>query len=150
MSWTEVPPVPPISLGGGMPDAREFPRDGLLRAFERVLSSGDERALSYGGPFGAEALRGELAKLYTRDRGRLAGAAEFTLTNGAAGAIDAVARALLDQGDVVITESPTFMGTTRTFRGHQAEVVGVPMDREGPTSTRSPQRSTARNALASA
>jgi 2-aminoadipate transaminase len=132
MSWTEAPSVPPISLGGGMPDAREFPRDGLLRAFERVLRAEDDaEPLTYGGPLGSEALRAELASMYTRERGRLVGADAFMLTNGAAGSIDAVASALLDPGDVVITESPTFMGTIRTFRGHQAEVVGVPLDGDG-------------------
>ncbi len=132
MSWTDAPPVPPISLGGGMPDAREFPRDGLLRAFERVLRAEDDAGpLTYGGPLGSEALRTELASMYTRERGCLVTADAFMLTNGAAGSIDAVASALLDPGDVVITESPTFMGTIRTFRGHQAEVVGVPLDADG-------------------
>lgn len=131
MSWTAVPPVPPISLGGGIPDSAALPRDALLRALQRALTAEDSGPLQYGGPMGSEALRAELAARYARERGRPTTADEFMLTNGAAGAIDAVCAAFLDPGDVVITESPTFMGTVRTFRGHQAEVVGVPMDADG-------------------
>ena len=53
------------------------------------------------------------------------------LTNGAAGAIDLVCAALLDPGDVVISEVPTFTGSVRTMRGHGAEIVGIHMDGEG-------------------
>jgi 2-aminoadipate transaminase len=53
------------------------------------------------------------------------------LTNGAAGAIDLVCAALIDPGDVVLSEVPTFTGSLRTFTGHQAEVVGVHMDGDG-------------------
>ncbi len=131
MGMASPPAVPPISLGGGIPDARTLPRAELVRAFERALTSGDAAPLQYGGPMGSEALRAEIAMRYTRDRGRPAGADEFMLTNGAAGSIEAVCKAVLDPGDVVITESPTFMGTIRTFRGHRAEVAGVPMDNQG-------------------
>ena len=55
----------------------------------------------------------------------------FVLTNGAAGAIDLVCAALLDPGDVVISEVPTFTGSIRTMRGHQADIVGIHMDDEG-------------------
>jgi 2-aminoadipate transaminase len=131
MSWAVESAVPPISLGGGIPDPQTLPRAELVRAMERALAVETDEPLRYGGPFGSEALRSEIARRYTRDRGRETGAEEFMLTNGAAGSIDAVCNALLDPGDVVITESPTFMGTIRTFRGHQAEVVGVPLDAEG-------------------
>jgi len=85
----------------------------------------------YGGPRGYEPLREEIARWFARDHATIPSADEFVLTNGAAGAIDLVCATLLDPGDVVISEVPTFTGSLRTMRGHQAEIVGVPMDAEG-------------------
>ena len=53
------------------------------------------------------------------------------LTNGSSGGIATVCAALLDRGDIVLSESPTFSGTMRTFRGHGARIVTVPVDEDG-------------------
>jgi len=124
-------PIQPISLGGGIPDPESLPRAGLLEAMQRALAQEDDGPLRYGGAVGFEPLRVALAERYTRDRGHHVTPAHFTLTNGSAGAIDLVCAAFLSPGDVVITEAPTFSGSLRTFRGHQAEIVTVPMDHLG-------------------
>lgn len=123
--------VPTISLGGGIPDPESLPREELLEAMQRALAPADDGPLRYGGAVGFEPLRVALAERYTRDRGRPVTAAHFTLTNGSAGAIDLVCSAFLSPGDVVIAEAPSFSGSLRTFRGHQAEVVTVSMDHLG-------------------
>lgn len=125
-----APRVPSISLGGGIPDPATLPRAALLRAAERALAVDDDEPLRYGGAFGSAALREALARR-ARLEGCDVGAEHFMLANGAAGAIDAVCSALVQPGDVVLCEAPTFMGTIRTFRGHGAEVIGLPMDGEG-------------------
>ena len=99
-----------------------------------ALDSGALRgaaALSYGGPLGYEPLREEVARLFARDQEPAIGADHFVLANGAAGAIDLACSALLDPGDVVVTEVPAFSGSLRTIRGHGARLVGVPMDAQG-------------------
>ena len=88
-------------------------------------------ALSYGGALGYEPLRAEVARFFARDREPAIGADHFVLTNGAAGAIDLACSALLDPGDVVVTEAPAFSGSLRTIRGHGARLAGVPMDADG-------------------
>ena len=88
-------------------------------------------ALSYGGPLGYEPLREEVARFFARDQEPAIGADHFVLANGAAGAIDLACSALLDPGDVVVTEVPAFSGSLRTIRGHGARLVGVPMDAQG-------------------
>ena len=88
-------------------------------------------ALSYGGPHGYEPLREQVARLFARDQDPAIGADHFVLANGAAGAIDLACSALLDPGDVVVTEVPAFSGSLRTIRGHGARLVGVPMDAQG-------------------
>ena len=122
---------PPISMAGGIPDAASQPKQGLLRAMERALAVPDDSPLVYGGPVGYEPLRAEIGKYFARDHAEIPGADHFILTNGAAGAIDMAATLLLDPGDVVISEMPTFAGSLRTFRGHGVEVVGVHLDDEG-------------------
>src|SRR5690606_19401081 len=123
--------TPLITLGSGIPDPEGLPRRELLEAMQRALDVPDDGPLRYGGGVGLDALREELARRYTRDRGVPVTAEHFTLTNGSAGAIDLVCAAFLSPGDVVISEAPTFSGSLRTFRGHQAEVHSVGMDHEG-------------------
>ena len=122
---------PPISLGGGIPDAETQPRQELLAAAGRVLDEPGDAALVYGGPQGYEPLREEVGKFFASRHPSKPGADWFLMTNGAAGAIEAVCAAVLDPGDVVLSEAPTFAGSLRTIRGRQAEVRGVGLDDEG-------------------
>jgi 2-aminoadipate transaminase len=131
MPATVQSPIPPISLGGGIPDPDTLPRAELLAAMERALDVPDDSPLRYGGGIGYEPLRGALAERYTRDRHVPVTADHFLLTNGSAGAIDLVCSAFLSPGDTVISEAPTFSGTLRTFRGRQANVISVGMDEDG-------------------
>jgi 2-aminoadipate transaminase len=121
----------PISLAGGIPDAATQPREALLEAMRRALDTPDDAPLVYGGARGYEPLREEIARYFARDHAASPGPDNFVLTNGAAGAIDLVCAALLDPGDVVISEVPTFTGSLRTIRGHQADIVGIHLDDEG-------------------
>ena len=125
------PRVVPISMAGGIPDAATQPREGLIHAMERALDTPDDAPLVYGGPHGFEPLRQLVGQFFSRDHPTTPGSDSFILTNGAAGAIDLICAALLDPGDVVITELPTFSGSLRTMRGNQAEIVGVRMDDDG-------------------
>lgn len=125
-------PVEPITLGGGIPDPNELPRTELAEAMQRVLAVEDDSPLRYGGSAGYEPLRAALAGHYRRVRGiDFSTPDHFLMTNGGAGAIDAICRTFLSPGDIVITEAPTFSGTLRTFRGYQAEVLSVGVDEDG-------------------
>jgi len=123
--------VPPITLGGGIPDPDALPRQALQEAMARAIHKDGDEPLRYGGPLGYDPLRQFLADRYTRDRGFPVTLDHFLLTNGSAGAIDQVASTILSPGDVVITEAPTFSGSVRTFRGHQAEIAWVGVDDDG-------------------
>ena len=122
---------PPIALAGGLPDAATLPRPQLLAALRRALDTADDEALRYGGPAGYEPLRAEIGRRFAGMPGLTLPPEHFMLTNGAAGAIQSVCAALVSPGDVILAEAPTFTGSLRTFRGHGAEVIGVPMDRDG-------------------
>ena len=116
-----------LMLGGGIPDPDTVPRADLSAALARVLAAPGDGALRYAGPLGYDALREAIAAR----SGEGGGPEQIMLTNGSAGAIDIVCSTFLDPGDVVIVESPTFSGSTRTFRGHGAGVATVPVDADG-------------------
>ena len=120
-----------IGLAGGIPDPSTLPRAQLLEALQRALTAEDTGPLTYGGALGFEGLREQLAERSARELGLPATAEHFMLANGSAGSIATVCAGLLDPGDVVMAEAPTFSGSVRTFRGHQAEIVTVPTDEDG-------------------
>lgn len=130
-----APPAPagtvPIMMTGGIPDPGTLPKTQLLDAMAKVLGDAAPEALRYGGTQGYEALRFSLAERAARIDGLQQGPENFVLTNGSAGGIDLLSSAFINPGDIVVAESPTFSGTLRTFRGHQARLLSVPTDHEG-------------------
>ncbi len=119
-------------LAGGVPDPVVFPTEELIEAFSSMLRQRGELALQYGGMQGNQELREALAAMIGRREGMPLTADHFMLTNGASQALENACFALLDPGDVVISENPTFTLSLRTIAAHQAEVIGVPLEAEGP------------------
>ena len=131
-SWrmpTEHPD--PIALTGGIPDAPTLPVAELRAAFEEVLASEPAEALQYGGWSGFEGLRSAIAERQSRIEGVELGPENFIVTNGSSGGIDLIGKAFLQPGDVAIVEAPSFSGTVRSMRGYMAEIVEVPMEKDG-------------------
>jgi DNA-binding transcriptional MocR family regulator len=127
----EPPPVPPIMFTGGIPDPDTLPIDQLTAASERVLRREGPEALRYGGHQGHEGLRAWLAGYYGRQEGLSLTPDNFTMTNGVSGAILNVCETFLDEGDVGLSESPTFPGGAGVIRHCLADLVGVPLDEDG-------------------
>lgn len=119
-----------INLAIGWASAELLPVRELGRMSEAVFAQEGPAALSYADPDGLWELREQLAR-----RGAAAGYADdpqdIIITNGGRQAIHLVARAILRPGDVVVTESPTFMGTLVSMQDSGARVLGVPYDAEG-------------------
>lgn len=130
-----VPPPPPgvklVQMTGGIPDPGTLPGKALLAAMAKVLETSQTEALRYGGTEGFDGLRAALAERWSRIDGIPQTQQNFTLTNGSAGAIDLISSAFINPGDTIVAEAPTFSGTLRTFRGHQAQIIGVPVDEHG-------------------
>ncbi len=120
-----------LYLAVGIPDADSLPKEALANAADMVLSRPGDLALRYGFGQGPEGIRAWLAEYRSRLEGFPVEPDWFQLTNGSAGAIDLVVRSLIDAGDVIIAESPTYMGTLHNFRGVGADVRCVPMDEDG-------------------
>lgn len=127
--------MPPVNaayqFGGGKPDPLTFPYDDLAAAAARVLAEDGAEALTYGDAQGYRPLRELVARKYAHYEGLTVDPAQIIITNGSSDALRLACDALLEPGATVLVEAPTFMGTLRTFIGHGAAVVGMPMDDEG-------------------
>jgi 2-aminoadipate transaminase len=117
-----------ILFGGGLPDAGLRPA--LAGLVDAVLHD-EPHAYSYGGEWGHEGLRQEVAARLNRRAGSSLTAANVVLTNGCAGALELVARALVEPGTVVVTEALTYPGALAIFRASGARIVTVPVDEHG-------------------
>lgn len=125
------PAADPIPMAVGIPDSTTLPKDAFGAHATRILAQSGEAAWVYGFGAGYAKLRAQLAERINHAKGTHIDANWLALTNGSAGAIDLVCRCLINPGDVIITESPAYMGTLRNFRGVLADVHSVPMDAQG-------------------
>lgn len=127
-----------ISFAGGMPAPEVFPIDQFYEGAEKLKSEGT-LLLQYGTTEGYDPLREFLAKWTTPRLGREVALDEMLLTTGSQQALDLFAWAMLDPGDVVITEDPTYMAALSTFYNHNAEFASVPVDGEGMVVSKLPE-----------
>ena len=95
-----------------------------------VASRSCARALQYGPTEGLTVVKRCVAEVM-RSEGMQADLDEILITTGGQQVIDLVCKTLLDPGDVVVCEAPTYPGAVPTFCAYEADVVQVTMDREG-------------------
>jgi 2-aminoadipate transaminase len=128
MALTERPDV--ISLAGGMPDTSTFPPDSYAALMGTVAARSCAAALQYGPTEGLQSIKECIAAVMAAEGMEVSGD-EVLVTTGGQQVIDLVCKTLLDPGDVVICEAPTYPGAVPTFCAYQAEVVHVAMDDDG-------------------
>ncbi len=119
-----------ISFASLFPDPALFPADSFRKALDRVLRTQGRRILGYGPPAGNHALR-EMIAGGLRKVGMDVATDEIVITTGSQQGIDLVARALLDPGDVVLVENPTYTGAVQVFECYGAAIICIPIDEEG-------------------
>ena len=122
---------PVISFAGGLPDVPSLPDEALLRATRTVLERERREALQYGGTLGAQPLREAIAARSSAIEGLPLSEGHVIVSSGAAHGIGIACEALLDAGDTVLVESPTFPGSLRTIHSFGARVEAIPMDEAG-------------------
>jgi len=119
-----------ISFAGGLPAPELFPVAAVRAAADRVLTEQGPAALQYGPSEGVPALRQWIAE-EMQARGIRARADDVLVTNGSQQVLDLVGKILLNPGDVVLTENPTYLAAIQAFQTLQARFVPVPTDAEG-------------------
>src|SRR5881227_1150417 len=128
MALTERPEV--ISLAGGWPDTSTFPPDSYAAMMSTVASQSCARALQYGPTEGLALVKRCISEVMQAE-GIEIDRDELLVTTGGQQVIDLVCKTLLDPGDVVVCEAPTYPGAVPTFCSYEAQVVQVTMDRNG-------------------
>jgi 2-aminoadipate transaminase len=119
-----------ISFAPGHPDPETFPWAALRDIAATLLSGADHNALQYVGTRGYRPLLESLDDLLT-PRSIVSTVDERLVTTGSQQGLDLVGRVLLDPGDVVLVELPTYTGAIIAFANLQAELIGVPQDADG-------------------
>lgn len=123
------PEVVSLSAGNPAPDA--FPAEAVAEISERLLKENPVLALQYGLTEGYVPLRETLKKYMVEKYSVNMEGNDLIITSGAQQVMDLVTKSLVNEGDVVITEAPSFIGSLNTFRSYNAKLVGVPMDDDG-------------------
>ncbi|MFP4636669.1 MAG: PLP-dependent aminotransferase family protein [Nitriliruptoraceae bacterium] len=119
-----------VSFAGGMPDTSVLDMEALEQVAARVIRDDGATALQYGGGQGREQLR-ELLVEVMHHEGVPAHTDDLIVTVGGQQALELIAKCLVDPGDIVLAEGPTYVGALGAFASHQAEVRHVTMDAEG-------------------
>ena len=128
MAITERPDV--ISLAGGLPDTSTFPPELFAKLMSTVAVESTARALQYGPTEGIASTVDAITQVMAAE-GTDVDPEDVIVTTGGQQVIDLVCKALLDPGDVVIAEAPTYPGAVPSFGAYQAEVVQIEMDANG-------------------
>lgn len=117
-----------ISFIYGLPAEEAFPAQEIADAAVYVMREQYTAALQYNS---AKPLAEYLVNFIQKDQGLKLDASNILITNGSSNALGLMCRLMIDPGDVVIVEAPTFLGAVSTFRKNEAEIAEVPMDGEG-------------------
>ncbi|MBS2029426.1 MAG: PLP-dependent aminotransferase family protein [Deltaproteobacteria bacterium] len=114
-----------LSFAGGLPAPELFPVEAIARAHAETLARSGEQALQYSVTEGYAPLRAWISDRLAR-RGTTVGVDNILVTTGSQQGIDLVAKVLLDPGDVVAVENPSYLAALQVFSGYEAsfEVVG--------------------------
>ncbi|MDX5401907.1 MAG: PLP-dependent aminotransferase family protein [Rhodobacterales bacterium] len=119
-----------ISFGGGYPDASLFPAAQLEQVFRDVIRVPGGAAMQYAPSDGLPRLREQIAQLMVDD-GTPCRPEDVLILQGSQQGLDFAAKMLVDPGDVIITEDPTFLGALIAFDPSQPRYAAVPMDTDG-------------------
>lgn len=119
-----------ISFAGGLPAPELFDAEGIREAYDRVLAERPRTVLQYSTTEGDPALRSAVAARLT-GRGLPTEADDLLVTGGSQQGLALVATALIEPGDVVLVENPTYLAALQCFGFAGARVVPVPTDADG-------------------
>jgi 2-aminoadipate transaminase len=119
-----------VSLAGGMPYVRAISPDQIKTTLNRVIDESGPEALQYGSGQGHPLLREHITRIMALE-GIAARPDDVVVTTGSQHGLDLVARLFINPGDVVLAESPSYVGALGVFRSYQADVRHVQIDDEG-------------------
>ena len=129
LKFTADPTV--ISLAAGNPSNDAFPKEAVRKITADILRDNIVEALQYSVSEGYVPLVGELNKLTRSRYGVGTDDDRLIIVSGAQQGIEMSTKCLCDDGDTIICEDPSFIGSLNAFRSYDVNLVGVPMEKDG-------------------
>ncbi len=120
-----------ISFAGGFPAPELFPVDSIIDVSTSVLEEDGQRALQYTSTEGVKPLRKWIAVRMNRQLGIDLDEDNILILHGSQQALDLAGKVFLDEGDIVLCESPTYLAAINAFRAYGAKFIEVPCDDNG-------------------
>lgn len=129
MELAEAPDM--ISFAGGFPSPITYPIKEIREAFLEVLDHHGNEALSYSSTSGYVNLREKISNRMNLRHGTSLKADEIMITSGSQQALDMTGMLFIDKGDIVLCETPSYLGALNAFKAYGAEFIEVPTDKDG-------------------
>ncbi len=126
---TQRPEV--ISFAGGLPAPELFPLEEMKHVAELVLNESGRKALQYSTTEGFEPLREQIARRMNGKFGTQVSCENILITSGSQQALDFSGKLFLDEGDIILCESPTYLAAISAFKAYQPQFIEVPTDENG-------------------
>nr|MBQ1578500.1 PLP-dependent aminotransferase family protein [Oscillospiraceae bacterium] len=120
-----------ISFAGGLPAPELFPVQDIKAAYDAVLDEAGATALQYGATDGWAPLRKQISQRMLKKNNVEIDPDQIILTAGSQQGLDFIGKLFLNPGDVVVLESPSYLGAINAFRQYQPNFVEVPTDENG-------------------
>lgn len=120
-----------IAFAGGSPAVEAFPCEAVKIISNKILSENPVSALVYGVSEGYAPLRKQIAGWLKKKENIGCEEDAVIITSGGTQVMDIAARILTSEGDTVICENPSFVGSLNAFRSHGCKLAGVPIDDDG-------------------
>ncbi len=120
-----------ISLSAGNPAPEAFPAEEIAAISKELLETNPILALQYSVTEGYPPLKTALTDYMKKNYNVGGDGDEILITSGAQQITDLLSKALLNEGDTVICEAPSFIGCLNTFRSYNAKLKGVPVQSDG-------------------
>ncbi|NLJ78515.1 MAG: PLP-dependent aminotransferase family protein [Tissierellia bacterium] len=128
LKLTQVPGI--ISFAGGMPAPELFPVDAFKEASKDVLAEKGSMAMQYGPTEGYEPLKQKIAERMKKV-GVEADLDQVLITSGSQQGLDFAAKVFIDPGDIIICESPTYLGAINAFKAYEPQIIEIETDDHG-------------------
>ncbi len=119
-----------VSLAGGMPNIHDLPLAELAEGAKQLVLNHGEQAMQYGSGQGWAPLRESITEVMSAE-GINANPDNVVITTGSQQALDLVTQLFIEPGDVILAESPSYVGALGVFNAYQADVRHVGLDEQG-------------------
>ncbi|WP_019552227.1 aminotransferase-like domain-containing protein [Propionispira raffinosivorans] len=120
-----------ISFAGGLPAPESFPVEAMQKVAQKVLEQQGSQALQYSTTEGYEPLREKIAERMNRKFATNVQANNVLITCGSQQALDFSGKLFLNEGDIVLCESPTYLAAISALKAYQPRFIAIPTDAQG-------------------